>query len=356
MKLLINVFVLLIFFVADLSAQCPPTNPTMTISGLYSADLNPTPGSIIYVTSSGTITGKINLNNASLYNCGTILSEKITMSQSIQYHQYILENNNIMKCDTISLDSLGHLHNNDTLICGLLKLSNNSSVDNNYVMDANFILVEKDSKLNSQANIKTNYFDLKDTNSNFYNLYGNISVRKLFRVGIGTVVYGVIFICVDSCFVNNGIINNTAMQTWTPSIRVNGLSANSGTINTIDFCDLSSTNGGMPDINTGTLSNVTFCSSQQFFCDFTYTSVHEKNIADGKVIVYPNPTSNTLNIRTENFEFENAEIKIINHLGQTILKQTFAETISVTTLANGYYTLSISTENGQFHTKFVKVN
>jgi len=354
MKLLLNVSILLMFFSTDLCAQCPPTNPTTTISGLYSADLNSTPGSIIYVTSSGTITGNINLDNASLHNCGTILSQKITMRQSIQNHQYILENNNIMKCDTISLDSLGHLHNNDTLICGLLKLSHNSSVDNNYVMDANYILVEKDSKLNSQANIKANYFDMKDANSYFYNLYGNISIRKLFRVGIGTVVYGVVFICVDSCFINNGTINNSAMQTWTPSIRVNGLSTNNGTINTIDFCDLSSTNGGMPDVNTGTLPNVTFCSSQQFFCDFTYTSIQEKSIVKVKVFVFPNPTSNTLNIRSDNHSFENSEIEIINYLGQTVLKLPYADNISVAALSSGYYTLKILTASGQFNSNFIK--
>ncbi len=276
------------------------------------------------------------------------------MRQSIQNNQYILENNNIIKCDTISLDSLGHLHNNDTLLCGLFKLSYDTNVDNNYIMEVNSIVVEKDSKLNSQATIKVNYFDMKDNYSYFYNLYGNISVRKLFRVGVGTVVHGVIFICVDSCFINNGTINNSAMQTWTPSIRVNGLSTNNGTINTIGFCDLSTTNGGMPDVNTGTLSNVTFCSSQQFFCDYTFTSIKEKNISNIKVVVFPNPTSDKLNIRSDNQVFENSEIEIINYLGQTVLKCPFAENISVSTLPSGYYTLNILTSSGQFHSNFIK--
>lgn len=355
MNLFLRTISLLTFVSAStLSAQCPPTNPTATITGLYTADLNPAPNSITYVTSSATITGNITLDNCSLHNCGTILSKKVTMKQTVQNNQFILENNNIMKCDTISLDSLGHLHNNDTLICGFFKLSYNTIVDNSYILDANYILIEKESKLNSQATIKVNYFDMKDSYSLFYNLYGNISARKLFRVGLGTTVSGVIFICVDSCFINNGSIYNSAMNTWTPSIKVNGLSTNAGIIHTIDFCDLSTTNGGMPDVNTGTLTNVTFCSSQQYFCDYTYTAIKENTTTTKRVLVFPNPTSNTLNIRSDNNEFENSEIDIINYLGQTVLKLPYSNNISVETLSSGYYTLKIQTPSGQFNSNFVK--
>ena len=335
-------------------AQCPPVNPSMTIAGLYNLDLNPTPGSVIYVTASGTITGNIELNNSSLFNCGNILSSKITMRQSITSNQYVLENNNIIKCDTISLDSLGHLHNNDTLISNLFKLSNNSSVDNNYVMDVKNILIEKESKLNSQAKIQVSYFDMKDNSSSFYNLYGNISARKLFRVGLGSVVSGVIFICVDSCFINNGAIYNSAMQTWTPSIRVNGLSINTGTINAIDFCDLSTTNGGMPDLDSGTLSNVTFCNSQQFYCNLTYASINEDRISPNLLILSPNPTSNIINIRSDNDLSNNSEIEIINCLGQTVLKLPFSTSINVAELPSGHYLLKVLSDSKQFHSKFIK--
>lgn len=354
MKRFIYVLIPIVILSISLRGQCPPANSTTTISGLFSSDLNPAPGSKIYITSSGTITGNINLNNSSLYNCGTILSKKITMRQNVQNNQYVLENNNMMKCDTISLDSLGHLHNNDTLLCRLFRLNYNTAVDNNYLMDVNNIIVEKESKLYSQGTIIVNYFDMKDSYSNFFNIFGNVSARKLFRVGAGTFFYGTIFACIDSCFINNGVINNSLAQGWSPSIRVMGQSVNNGTIYTIDFCDLSSSNGGMPDVNTGTLSSVTFCATQQFYCNLVYSSVKENDFTETNVLVFPNPTSNDLHIQTNNFEFGDSEIQIINYLGQTVLKQPFSETISVAELSSGYYTLLISTANGQFHSKFIK--
>lgn len=348
------IFFLILMSFNDLNAQCPPTNSTATITGLYSADLNPTSGSIIYVAPSGTITGNINLNNSSLYNCGTILSKKITMRQSSINNQFILENNNIIKCDSVSLDSLGHIHNNDTLLCELLKLSNNSNADNSYFIDANSILVESESNLNSQSAIKVNYFDMKDNNSSFYNSYSTISARKLFRIGSGTVMSGIIFICADSCFINNGTINNQAMQTWTPTIRVNNLSANTGTIYGIDFCDLSTTNGGMPDVNTGTLMNVTFCTAQQNYCDYSFTSIQESGIKTKAILIFPNPASDLLYVSTDLNDFENAEMEIINSLGQVVLRSQFKTEINVSDLAKGCYILKISNSEQQFHSKFVK--
>ncbi len=354
MKFPLKIVMFLVLFAFNTKAQCPPTNPTATISGMYSLDLNPAPGSITYVTPTATITGNINLNNASLYNCGTILSRKIIMRQSVQNNQYILENNNIIKCDSILLDSLGHLHNNDTLNCNFFKLSFGSNSDNNYLMDVNYFQIETKSQLNSQGKIKVNYFNLVGNNSLFYNQYGNISVRKLFRVDTGSVVAGVLFICVDSCFTNNGVINNSAVNSWTPSIKIIGSSTNTGTINSIDFCDLSTTNGGMPDINTGTLSNITFCQSQQYYCDYSFTSIKENVVLSKTISVFPNPATAILSFQSDTFELEDAEIEITNYLGQIVLKKNFSRSISVAELNSGYYNIVIKSSTNKFYSKFVK--
>ena len=354
MKLFFNTLLILIC-VNTITAQCPPTSPTtMTITGLYSADLNPTPTSKVYVTPTATITGNVYLNNSSLYNCGTILSKKITMRQSANNNQYVLENNNVIKCDTISLDSLGHLHNNDTLICNRFNLYNNTNVDNNYWMDVNSILIASKSMIGSHGAIKSNYFVIKDTNSYLYNIYGVLSVRKLLHINAGSFINGVIFICVDSCFINNGQVNNQNMVTWSPYLKVYGLSTNTGTISTIDFCDLTSTNGGMLDSNSGTLTNITYCTSTQNFCDLSYTAINENINKPKQILVYPNPTFNSLNIQSDQIEFENSEIEIINYLGQTVLKLPYSNNISVSTLSSGYYTLKIVTRIGQFHSSFIK--
>lgn len=353
MKFLLKTFLLLLLII-DVKAQCPPSNPTTIISGLYSSNINPSPGSVVYVSPTGTITGNIDLINASLYNCGTILSSKITMQQSLYNNEYVLENNNIIKCDTILLDSLGHLHNNDTLICGFLRLNYNTNLDNNYFIDANSILIEKTSRLNSSGKIKSNYLHIVNTYSRFLNYYGNISVRKLFHIDTGAVVTGIIFVCVDSCFKNDGVIYNYNAPSWSPSLRVNGISINTGTINTVDFCDLSSTNGGMPDSNSGILNNITYCTSQQFYCDFNFTSIRENHEALKTLLVFPNPASDIINISINNYELDNSEIEILNSLGQSVLKQSFSSIVSVSSLTIGYYTLIIHTSFGQIQSKFIK--
>jgi hypothetical protein len=73
------------------------------------------------------------------------------------------------------------------------------------------------------------------------------------------------------------------------------------------------------------------------------------------LIIYPNPVSVVLYISAKDDEFKNAEVEITNYLGQTILKLPFTNTTDVSKLANGIYTLRITTkENQSFYSKFVK--
>jgi hypothetical protein len=343
----------------NIKAQCPPVNPSIVISGLHTSNINATNGSIVYVASSATVTGDISLNNASLYNCGSVLSQKISMKQSTSNNQYVLENNNMMICDTIFLDSLGHIHNNDTLICKEISLRDNSVVDNHYLMDVNNLIIAQGSLLNSEGLIKTDYFQLKDTNSQYYSFYGSISARKLFRVGNGSIVSGIIFICADSSFINNGLINNSSALTWTPSIRTAGLSQNTGTIANIDFCDLSSTNGGLPDVNTGLLFNLTFCSSPQYFCDFTYTSVRKNSKTEEKIFIYPNPAIEKVNlfIELQAKEIENMTLSIINTFGQVVYsKENLQEEqeIDLSFLSDGIYYMFVQNDLGKKAFKIIK--
>lgn len=336
-------------------SQCPPTTVTTTITGLYTVTINPPPSSTIYIAPTATVTGDINLVNSSLYNCGYILSKKITMRQSVSNTQYILENNNIINSDTICLDSLGHLHNNDTLLTKQLWLQFNSEIDNNYYLFANNLKAESGSVINSQSKIQTDYFELKDNNTQFYDLYGTTAVKKLFRVSANTIVYGSLLICVDSCMINAGLINSIAPTSWTSTIKVSGISTNSGTIQTVDFCDLSSVNGGMPDNNSGALVGMTYCLSQLNYCDYIFSGLNEENPVGQLIHLYPNPVSNTLFISSEINEFENSELEISNCLGQTVLKLPFKNEISVSDLSSGSYFLKIITlDRRQFYSKFIK--
>jgi hypothetical protein len=71
-------------------------------------------------------------------------------------------------------------------------------------------------------------------------------------------------------------------------------------------------------------------------------------------MIYPNPATNLLYI-TDETNFEKAECEIVNYLGQTVLKQIYSNSIDVSKLADGIYTLKITLENNQnYFSKFIK--
>ncbi|HWY09970.1 MAG TPA: T9SS type A sorting domain-containing protein [Bacteroidia bacterium] len=69
---------------------------------------------------------------------------------------------------------------------------------------------------------------------------------------------------------------------------------------------------------------------------------------DNKIKIYPNPTSNILNIKS-NFK-NNSSVEIINYLGHTVLKQNYSESIDVYKLNPGYYFIKINNS----YSKFIK--
>ncbi len=82
-------------------------------------------------------------------------------------------------------------------------------------------------------------------------------------------------------------------------------------------------------------------------------------ISENKISVnlrlYPNPVSTILQIFAEENEFQNSEIEITNYLGQTIFKTPFTNSIDVSKISQGIYTLKIITkDNRNFYSKFVK--
>lgn len=74
-----------------------------------------------------------------------------------------------------------------------------------------------------------------------------------------------------------------------------------------------------------------------------------KEFANKEIIsLYPNPTSNTLNVKTNSKI--NSEIEILNSIAQTVLKQKYSESIDVSKLVPGYYFIRIDNS----YSKFIK--
>ena len=74
-----------------------------------------------------------------------------------------------------------------------------------------------------------------------------------------------------------------------------------------------------------------------------------------QISIYPNPTLNSIHISDHENKFQNSEIEITNYLGQAVLKTSFINTIDVSKLSQGIYTLKITTKESQsYYSKFVK--
>lgn len=79
------------------------------------------------------------------------------------------------------------------------------------------------------------------------------------------------------------------------------------------------------------------------------SSVGIKELDKKEIIsIYPNPTSNILNIKSNSKT--NSEIEITNQLGQTVLEQKYSESIDVSKLVPGCYFIRVDNS----YSKFIK--
>ena len=112
--------------------------------------------------------------------------------------------------------------------------------------------------------------------------------------------------------------------------------------------------------NEGTFSDVNNRNGRWFFSDFKFaensTLSLNENLVDTDILVYPNPTSDKINIKND----KNRNIKsisMVNVLGQTVYKSGFKSQIPVRNLNKGIYMIKIDVAgSAQSITKKIIVN
>lgn len=105
---------------------------------------------------------------------------------------------------------------------------------------------------------------------------------------------------------------------------------------------------------SGVFTSTTLCTSITYPTVNCFVGIKELTNSHS-VKIYPNPSLNTINISTEQNEFENSELEITNSLGQTVLKEKFKSEIDVSKLPKGFYNLKIISESKQvYYSKFIK--
>lgn len=102
----------------------------------------------------------------------------------------------------------------------------------------------------------------------------------------------------------------------------------------------------MMDVNSNWIKRST--STYDFALDIN-SGVGIKELDKKEIIsLYPNPTSNILNIKTNSKT--NSEIEITNQLGQTVLKQKYSENVDVSKLVPACYFIRVDNS----YSKFIK--
>jgi hypothetical protein len=100
-------------------------------------------------------------------------------------------------------------------------------------------------------------------------------------------------------------------------------------------------------------------STTMIIKSFAYEShsvgIKELDFKNNKIILYPNPSREILNIYSWEREFDHTEVEITNQLGQTVLKQPFKKQINISFLNTGCYFIKLISEDRTIlHSKFVK--
>lgn len=92
----------------------------------------------------------------------------------------------------------------------------------------------------------------------------------------------------------------------------------------------------------------------------TYSDIKSVNFIDFiNSTLYPNPTNGIINLPTRqndlSFTNANSEIEILNYLGEIVLTVPYSNTIDVSIIESGYYTLKIKNPEEQSYSyKFIK--
>ena len=88
------------------------------------------------------------------------------------------------------------------------------------------------------------------------------------------------------------------------------------------------------------------------------TNIEDVLFSNAKLVVYPNPATNLLNVNISNVSFKNSSIIISSISGQQIMSSTMNGAnalLNIESLSNGVYFVTVANENGFLKTvKFVK--
>ena len=123
-------------------------------------------------------------------------------------------------------------------------------------------------------------------------------------------------------------------------------------------CDYGPGSYTLTDSNSNVIATGAEFGAEEIVSFAVNTLGTESYLLDRKVTLYPNPTTNVLNIKLGTSNSLPDNYTIYNMLGQVVLQQSVAElndlTVNTSSLSKGMYFIKIATDNASMSTPFVK--
>ncbi len=366
------------------NAQC--SGCTINITGYDVTNYVLGPGSSLCISATGTVTGlitvqtggtlcnqgKISSTNVliaggTFKNYGTIDTYSITISSAGTFTNYA----------TALIDSLWITHanttyvNNGTQTGTAFAVSNNGSAINNGTITV-YDHADSTATVINNGTLNVTHDFAAAYNATYTN-NGNINVANDFAASFSSTFVNNSYMNVMRDFYNSYSANFTTNciisvgRDWYNSGTVygpaltscGGFSVTGASYNTaggvlgstgthIDMCDAGHPVGGI-DYNNGMIAGTTSYCTCANSCVMVSVGIEEIKSNGSIINIFPNPASNSLNIKLNNKENEALIIEVLDMMGRRVSVKTYQASIgenetelSVTDLAQGTYILSVT--------------
>jgi hypothetical protein len=92
----------------------------------------------------------------------------------------------------------------------------------------------------------------------------------------------------------------------------------------------------------------TICQLTYNYCDSSYVGEIPARKSPDEIIVYPNPTSDKININ------KNVDINVFNYIGDMIISKQNTNVLDVSKISSGIYMLQITYNNKTINKRIIK--
>ncbi|MDF2451969.1 MAG: hypothetical protein K0S26_1473 [Bacteroidota bacterium] len=381
-------------FGMKVKAQC--TGCTTNITGLNTSNHIISSGQTMCISATGTVTGLITVSSG-----GTLCNQGKIGSSNVLIAGGTFKNYGTIDTYSVTVSSAGTFTNYATALIDSLWITqaNTTFINIGTQTGTAFAITENASATNNGTMTVFNQGDSLATFINNGNMTvthdcahsytstcinnGNMTINNDFFSTYGTTFTNNGYMNVVRDFVNSYGANFTTMcminvgrdwwNTYSAGIygpalascggfSVTGASYNTATLGSstthIDICDAGHPGTGIDGAGGTIASTTTYCTCTNS-CALVAVGVNELENKNSVFIetIYPNPTSNTLNIKLNNTNSETLLIEVMDMMGKTISTRTYAAYIGenelqldVNALSQGTYILSL-TDSKQLQAK-----